>query len=62
MTPGVGIQVLINLADRLTSPLRQAESRVSARRLDRQVAEFQVRVAIRNGFTALGTRITEVGG
>ena len=29
---------------------------------DRQVAEFQVRVAVLNGFTALGTPITELAG
>ena len=34
--------------------------RLSARDFDRQVAEFQVRVAVLNGFTALGTPITEV--
>ncbi len=32
--------------------------RLSAREFDRQVAEFQVRVAVLNGFTALGTLIT----
>jgi hypothetical protein len=36
--------------------------RPSARDFDRQVAEFQVRVAVLNGFTALGTPITEVTG
>jgi hypothetical protein len=36
--------------------------RLSARDFDRQVAEFQVRVAVLNGFTALGTPITEVAG
>ena len=36
--------------------------RLSAREFDRQVAEFQVRVAVLNGFTALGTPITEVAG
>jgi len=33
--------------------------RLSAREVDRQVAEFQVRVAVLNGFTALGTPITD---
>lgn len=33
---------------------------LSARNFDRQVAQFQVRVAVLNGFTALGTPITEV--
>ena len=32
--------------------------RLSAREFDRQVAEFQVRVAILNGFTAIGIPIT----
>ena len=36
--------------------------RLSARDFDRQVAEFQVRVAVLIGFTALGTTITEVAG
>ena len=36
--------------------------RLSAREFHRQVAEFQVRVAVLNGFTALGTPITEVAG
>jgi hypothetical protein len=36
--------------------------RLSARDFDRQVAEFQVRVAVLNGFAALGTPITEVTG
>ncbi len=36
--------------------------RLSARDFDRQVAEFQVRVAVLNGFTALGTPITELTG
>ena len=33
--------------------------RLSVRDFDRQVAEFQVRVALLNGFTVLGTPITE---
>lgn len=33
--------------------------RLSARDFDRQVAEFQVRVAVLNGFTALGIPVTE---
>lgn len=36
--------------------------RLSAIDFDRQVAEVQVRVALLNGFTALGTPITEVAG
>lgn len=36
--------------------------RLSARDFDRQVAEFQIRVAVLNGFTALGTPVTEVAG
>ena len=36
--------------------------RLSARDFDRQVAEFQVRVDILTGFTAIGTPITEVTG
>ena len=36
--------------------------RLMARDFGCQVAEFQVRVAVLNGFTALGTPITEVVG
>jgi hypothetical protein len=36
--------------------------RLSARDFDREIAEVQVRVAVLNGFTALGTPITEVAG
>ena len=36
--------------------------RLMARDFDRQVAEFQVRVAVLNGFTALGTPVKEVAG
>ncbi len=36
--------------------------RRSARDFDRQVAEFRLHVAVLNGFTALGTPITEVAG
>ena len=36
--------------------------RLLARDFDRQVAEFQVRVAVLNGFTALGIPVTEVVG
>ena len=36
--------------------------RLAARDFDRQVAEFQVRVAILNGFTAPGIPVTEAVG
>ena len=36
--------------------------RLSAREFDRQVAEFHVRVAVLNGFTALGIPVTEAAG
>ena len=36
--------------------------RLAARDFDRQVAEFQVRVAVLNGFTALGIPVTEAVG
>lgn len=42
--------------------LKLLGQRLSAREFDPQVAEFQVRVAVLNGFTALGTPITEVRG
>jgi hypothetical protein len=42
--------------------LKPLGQRLSARDFDRQVAEFQVRVAVLNGFTALGIRITVVVG
>lgn len=46
----------------ITAPFELLGQRLSARDFDRQVAEFQVRVAVLNGFTALGTPITEVAG
>ena len=36
--------------------------RLMARVFDRQVAEFQVRVAVMNGFTALGIPVTDAMG
>lgn len=36
--------------------------RLSARDFDRQAAEFQGRVAVPNGFTAIRTPITDVAG
>jgi len=36
--------------------------RLMARDFNRQVAEFQVRVAVLNGFTALGIPVTTVAG
>jgi hypothetical protein len=36
--------------------------RLASRDFDRQVAEFQVRVAVLNGFTALGIPVTEIAG
>jgi len=35
---------------------------LAARNFDRLVAEFQIRMVVLNGFTALGTPITEVVG
>ena len=34
--------------------------RMAARDFDRQVAKFQIRVAVMNGFTALGIPVTEI--
>ncbi|MES2333820.1 MAG: IS5 family transposase, partial [Pseudomonadota bacterium] len=36
--------------------------RLMARDFDRQVAEFQVRVAVLNGYTALGIPVTKIAG
>ena len=36
--------------------------RLAARAFDRQVAEFQIRVAVLNGFTTLGIPVTEAVG
>ena len=36
--------------------------RLSARDFERQVAAFQIRVAVLNGFTALGIPVTETVG
>jgi hypothetical protein len=38
------------------------DQRLMARDFDRHVAEFQVRVAVLNGYTALGTPVTTVLG
>ena len=52
--------------DALCEPkVREAKllgQRLAARDFDRQVAEFQVRVAVLNGFTALGIPVTEAVG
>jgi len=49
--------------DALCEPkVREAKllgQRLMSRDFDRQVAEFQVRVAVLNGFTALGIPVTE---
>jgi hypothetical protein len=42
--------------------LKLLGQRLMARDFDRQVAEFQVRVAVMNGFTALGIPVTEAMG
>jgi hypothetical protein len=42
--------------------VKQLGQRLSARDFDRQVAEFQVRVAVLNGFTALGIPFTQALG
>ena len=42
--------------------LKLLGQRLTARDFDRQVAEFQVRIAVLKGFTALGTPVTEVAG
>ncbi len=36
--------------------------RLAAREFGRQVAEFRIRIAVLNDFTALGIPITEAGG
>ena len=42
--------------------MKQLGQRLMARDFDRQVAEFQVSVAVPNGFTALGIPVTKVVG
>ena len=42
--------------------LKLLGQRLSARDFERQVAEFQIRVAVMNGFTALGIPVTETVG
>ena len=42
--------------------LKLLGQRLAARDFDRQVAGFQIRVAVLNGFTALGIPVTEVAG
>jgi hypothetical protein len=40
----------------------RASTRPSAREFDRQVAEFHIRIAVLNGFSALGIPVTELVG
>ena len=42
--------------------LKPLGQRLNVRDFDRQVAEFQVRVAVMNGFTAPGKPVTEAVG
>ena len=42
--------------------LKLLGQRLSATDFERQLAEFQIRVAVMNGFTALGIPVTETGG
>ncbi|KMK67265.1 hypothetical protein IMCC21224_112132 [Puniceibacterium sp. IMCC21224] len=42
--------------------LKLLGQRLMARAPERQVAELQVRVAVMNGFTALGIPVTEAAG
>jgi hypothetical protein len=42
--------------------LKLLGQRLAARDIDRQVAEFQIRIAVLNAFTALGIPVTEVVG
>jgi hypothetical protein len=42
--------------------IKSLGQRLCAREFDRQVAEFQIRVAVLNGFTALGIPVTEAVG
>lgn len=42
--------------------LESVGQRLSARDFDLQVAKFQMRVAVLNGFTALGIPVTETEG
>jgi len=48
--------------DTKTHCVKLLGQRLMARDFDRQVAEFQVRVAVLNGFTALGIPVTEAVG
>ncbi len=44
------------------TPVKLLGQRLMARDFERQVAEFQVRVAVLNGFTAFGIPVTELAG
>ena len=48
--------------DQNATSVKLLVQRLMARDFDRQVAEFQVRVAVLNGFTALGIPVTKVMG
>jgi hypothetical protein len=42
--------------------MKMPEQRLMARNFDRQVAEVQIRIAVINGYTALGIPVTETVG
>ena len=48
--------------DQNATSVKLLGQRLMARDFDRQVAEFQVRVAVLNGYTALGIPVTKVVG
>ena len=48
--------------DKDATSVKLLGQRLMARDFERQVAEFQVRVAVLNGFTALGIPVTELAG
>jgi hypothetical protein len=57
----------VNLAPDISSSLlpklpSKASTNLGAIHIDRQVAKFQIRVAVLNGYTALGIPVTKVAG
>ena len=59
---GMALRQMTGFVESLLHCVKLLGQRLMARDFDRQVAEFQVRVAVLNGFTALGIPVTEAVG
>jgi hypothetical protein len=61
-TNPLGIMLWITLPGSGCTRMKLLGQRLMARDFDRQVAEVQVRIAVMNGYTALGIPVTEAVG